>query len=71
MRAENAPARFPSVLRVRGPRGLPQAIDAAARRRHTTGAQWMREALLAHLEAEGWRLGPDGQVEALDAGRPA
>jgi hypothetical protein len=64
---DDAPPRFPSVLRVRGPAGLPQAIDAAARRRHTTGAQWMREALIARLEAEGVRLTADGSVTELRA----
>lgn len=68
MRAEPAP-RFPTVIRLRGPAGLPEAIDAVARRRHTTAAQWMRDALLERLAAEGLRL-RDGQVEAHEAVEP-
>ena len=44
---------FPASLRLRVPEGLPEALQQAARQRHTTPAEWARQALLRGLEAEG------------------
>ena len=55
---------FPDTLRLRAPRGLPAAIEVAAKQRHTTAAEWMRQALLRGLEADGLHLLPNGKIEA-------
>jgi predicted transcriptional regulator len=47
---------FPDCLRLRVPRGLPAALQQAARQRHTTPSEWARQALLRGLEAEGVQL---------------
>ena len=48
---------YPDKLRLRVPRGLPDALRLAARQKHTTASEWARQALLRGLEAEGVRLG--------------
>ena len=56
---------FPDSLRLRVPRGLPAAVQQAAKQRHTTPAEWARQALLRCLEADGVRLAAaDLQAEA-------
>lgn len=62
----SAPTRFPDRLRLRAPRGLCAAIEVAAERRHTSSAEWARQALLRSLEAEGVCL-RDGSVETRAA----
>src|SRR5215813_3978045 len=57
-------ARLPEALRFRVPRGLPAAIQTAARRHHSTGAEWVRQTLLRGLESEGLRL-VDGEIERI------
>ena len=57
---------YPDKLRLRVPRGLPAALEFAARQRNTSPAEWARQALLRGLAADGVRL-TDGRVEALDA----
>ena len=47
---------YPDKLRLRVPRGLPDALRLAARQRHTTPAEWARQALLRGLEAQGVQL---------------
>jgi hypothetical protein len=47
---------FPDSLRLRVPRGLPAAVQQAAKRHHTTPAEWARQTLLRGLEAEGLQL---------------
>jgi hypothetical protein len=61
----NAEVRFPDRLRLRTPPGLRGAIEAAARQRHTTPAEWARQTLLRGLEADGVRL-REGQAQALE-----
>jgi hypothetical protein len=56
MHNTDAGIRFPERLRIRGPRGLSAALDLAAERRHTSPAEWARQALLRGLEAEGVQL---------------
>jgi hypothetical protein len=56
---------FPDKLRLRVPRGLPDALRLAAKQRHTTPAEWARQTLLRGLEAEGVRLSaaePEGHA---------
>jgi hypothetical protein len=48
--------RFPDKLRLRVPRGLPEAVQAAARQRHTNPSEWARQAILRGLEAQGVQL---------------
>ena len=57
---------FPEDLRVKAPRGSRQAIAAAAQRRHTTQSEWIRQALIRALEADGVRL-RRGMVELTEA----
>jgi len=40
---------YPDKIRLRVPRGLPDALRLAARQRHTTPAEWARQALLRGL----------------------
>jgi predicted transcriptional regulator len=47
---------FPQSLRLRVPQGLPEALQTAAKQRHTTPSEWARQALLRGLEAQGVRL---------------
>jgi len=48
--------RFPEDLRVKAPRGARAAIAAAAQIKNTTNAEYVRQALLRCLEADGVRL---------------
>ena len=48
--------RFPEDLRVKAPRGAKAAIAAAAERRHTSHSEYVRQALLRSLEADGVKL---------------
>jgi hypothetical protein len=54
--------RFPQRLRLRVPQGLPEAVEAAARQRHTSPSEWARQAILRGLEAEGLEL-IDGRIK--------
>jgi hypothetical protein len=58
--------RLPEALRLRVPRGLPAAVQTAARRHHTTGAEWVRQALLRSLQAEGLALREEGEIERIE-----
>jgi hypothetical protein len=62
-------ARFPQWMHLRVPESMPDAIQRAARRRHQTGAEWARQALLRSLAAEGFVLGGGGN--ARDKGCPS
>ena len=44
---------YPDKLRLRVPRGLPDALRLAAKQRHTTPAEWARQTLLRGLAQEG------------------
>ena len=61
-----ASIRYPDRLRLRAPLGLLDAIEVAAERRHTSSAEWARQALLRCLEADGVKL-RDGRVETRAA----
>jgi hypothetical protein len=63
----DAHLHYPARLRLRTPKGLPAAIEMAARHRHTTPAEYARQALLRSIEADGVRLLPDGQIEGRGA----
>ena len=47
---------YPDKLRLRVPRGLPDALRLAAKQRHTTPSEWARQAILRGLEAQGVQL---------------
>jgi hypothetical protein len=53
---------FPDSLRLRVPRGLTAAVQIAAKQRHTTPAEWARQALLRGLAEDGVQLG-EAQAE--------
>ncbi len=48
--------RFPEDLRVKAPRGAGNAIEIAASKCNTTKSEWIRQALLKGLEADGITL---------------
>jgi uncharacterized protein (DUF1778 family) len=48
--------RFPEDLRVKARRGARAAIAAAAQLKHTTLSEYVRQALLRCLEADGVKL---------------
>jgi hypothetical protein len=58
--------RFPEALRLRAPAGMNAAVEAAARRRHTSGPEWIRQAILRSLEVEGLRLGDGGEIKRIE-----
>jgi hypothetical protein len=48
-----AVTRYPEELRLRLPRGMPEALSLAAGQHLTTPTEWARQALLRSLQAEG------------------
>ena len=48
--------RFPEDLRVKAPRGARAAIAAAAQIKHTSYAEYVRQAVLRSLEADGVKI---------------
>jgi len=56
-------SHFPELLRVRVPRGLPEALALGARARNTSPAEYARQALLVVLAKDGVHL-RNGRVEA-------
>ena len=48
--------RFPEDLRVKAPRGARSAIAVAAQIKNTTQSEYVRQALLRCLEADGVKL---------------
>ena len=61
---EDGRGRFPEDLRVKAPRGARAAIAAGARIKNTTQSEYMRQALLRSLEADGVKL-RRGMVEVV------
>jgi hypothetical protein len=53
---EDGRGRFPEDLRVKAPRGARAVIAAAAEPKNTSHAEYVRQALLRCLEADGVRL---------------
>jgi hypothetical protein len=53
---EDGRGRFPEDLRVKAPRGARAAIAAAAERKHTSHSEYVRQAILRCLDADGVRL---------------
>jgi hypothetical protein len=50
---EPRPVRFPSFLRIRIPEQLPAVIAAAADKRMTTSSEYVRQAVIERLKADG------------------
>ena len=48
--------RFPEDLRVKASRGARAAIAAAAQIKHTSYAEYVRQAVLRSLEADGVKI---------------
>jgi len=57
--------RFPEDLRVKAPRGARAAIAAAAQLKHTSHSEYVRQAILRCLDADGVKL-RRGTVEVTD-----
>ena len=53
---EDGRGRFPEELRVKAPRGARAAIATAAQIKNTTHSEYVRQALLRCLEADGVKL---------------
>ena len=49
-------ARFPEAVKAQAPKGMAAAITAAARIKHTTNAEYVRQALLRSLASDGVKL---------------
>ncbi len=49
-------SRFPEDLKVKAPRGMTAAISVGAQIRSTSNAEYMRQAILGRLEADGVKL---------------
>ena len=47
---------FPEDFRLKAPRGFNEAVRIAARRQHTSRAEYARRALLRSIEADGVTL---------------
>ena len=60
-----AVTRYPEELRLRLPRGRPEALSLAAGQHHTTPTEWARQALLRSLQAEGISI-CDGKASVGD-----
>jgi len=45
--------RFPAFLRVGAPEKLPEALAAAATRKFTTPSEYVRQAIIERLKADG------------------
>jgi hypothetical protein len=60
---------FPDSMRLRVPRGLCDAVQQAARRHHTTPAEWTRQTILRGLAAEGLELSSDSASPAVQLRR--
>jgi hypothetical protein len=62
-----AVTRYPEELRLRLPRGMPEALSLAAGQHLTTPTEWARQALLRSLQAEGIRI-CDGKAAVGERG---
>ena len=49
-------ARFPEAVKAQAPKGMAAAISTAARIKHTTNAEYVRQALLLALATDGVML---------------
>ena len=54
---------LPAKMRVRVPRGLPAAVQAAASREFTTPSDFVRRAIVEAVRTAGIELSADGKVE--------
>ena len=61
MQSVSVTPTFPELLRVRGPRGLAQALSLGARFRNTSRSEYVRQTLLRGLAEDGVHL-RDGQI---------
>ena len=52
--SEGRPTRFPSYLRIRAPEKLPDAVVAAADKKFTTASEYVRQAIIKELKADGF-----------------
>ena len=50
----NSQGRFPRFLQFRAPEKLPDAITAAADKKFTTASEYVRQAIIKELKADGF-----------------
>jgi hypothetical protein len=60
---------YPEKMRLRLPRGMPEALAPAAGQHHTTPSEWVRQTLLRGLQADGVCL-RDGHAASGQASPP-
>ena len=60
----HAKARYPNLVRARVPRELSDAVDNTASARFLTKSEYVRQALLKSLKADGAFLPSPGRVAA-------
>jgi hypothetical protein len=61
---------YPEKMRLRLPRGMPDALALAAAQHHTTPSEWVRQALLRGLQADGVCI-REGTAAVSDRGNAA
>ena len=49
-------ARFPRYVQFRAPEGLPDVIAAAADKKLTTASEYVRQAIIKELKADGLNI---------------
>ena len=49
-------AKFPEVMKLRGPEGVSAALARAASREHTTVSEYVRRAVISQLKDDGIEL---------------
>jgi len=50
----NTSSRFPRFIQVRAPERLPDIIAAAADKKFTTASEYVRQAIIKELKADGF-----------------
>jgi hypothetical protein len=58
---------LPDKMRVRVPKGLPAAVQAAASREFTTPSDFVRRAIVQAVKTAGVELRADGRIESRTA----
>ena len=65
--AHHTQPRYPIFFKIRAPLEFEKAVGAAARLRHQTTADYVRQILLREMRRNGVRLSANGRVESTEA----
>jgi len=63
MQTSTTALRFNAMLKVRVPAGMPAAVAQAARRRHQSSSEYIRQLVLDRLSQEGVAVGVDASPD--------